>query len=40
MTGIDGRASLLSRLAGALGANPTYFGQDGRPGNIVGRYLN
>lgn len=37
MTGIEGRANLLSRLADALSANPTYFGEDGRPGNIIGK---
>ena len=38
MTGIDGRAELLSNLAKALSRNPTYFGESARPGNIVGKY--
>ena len=36
MTGIDGRATLLSNLAKALRNNATYFGEGARPGNIVG----
>ena len=39
MAGIDGRASLLFNLASALVDSPEYFGQDGRPGNIVGDAL-
>ena len=38
MDGLEGRANLLSRLADALRANPTYFGKDARPGNLVGEY--
>ncbi|KAF8513594.1 hypothetical protein BU17DRAFT_53148 [Hysterangium stoloniferum] len=35
MTGIDGRATLLANLAKALRSNPTFFGPDGRPGNML-----
>lgn len=33
--GLDGRAGLMARLAGALG-NKSLFGTDGRPGNMLG----
>ncbi|KZT09919.1 DUF1688-domain-containing protein [Laetiporus sulphureus 93-53] len=36
MVGIEGRTSLLVNLSNALKANPTYFGPDARPGNLVG----
>ena len=36
MVGIEGRAALLSNLSKALKANPQFFGNDGRPGNVVG----
>jgi len=36
--GLDGRAGLLSRLAGAL-RNKGLFGADGRPGNMLGRTI-
>ncbi|TDL20700.1 DUF1688-domain-containing protein [Rickenella mellea] len=35
MTGIDGRANLLFNLGKALRGNPTYFGNDARPGNLI-----
>lgn len=35
MSGLDGRAGLLIRLADAL-QNADIFGQDGRPGNMIG----
>lgn len=35
MSGLEGRASLLIRLADALN-NDTLFGADGRPGNMLG----
>lgn len=35
MAGLEGRASLLIRLADAL-SNDTLFGADGRPGNMLG----
>ena len=40
MAGIDGRSSLLSNLAKALEANSVYFGQEGRPGNLIGKRPN
>jgi len=40
MAGIDGRASLLSNLAKALQANENYFGKEGRPGNMIGKFSN
>jgi Protein of unknown function (DUF1688) len=36
MSGLEGRASLLIRLADALN-NDTLFGADGRPGNMLGK---
>jgi hypothetical protein len=38
MAGIEGRAQLLIRLGGAL-ENREFFGEDGRPGNMLGRFL-
>jgi len=35
IAGLEGRAGLLSRLAGALGGNKEFFGESGRPGNLV-----
>ncbi|GJJ14595.1 hypothetical protein Clacol_008861 [Clathrus columnatus] len=35
MAGIDGRATLISNLSKALRTNTTFFGPDGRPGNII-----
>ncbi|KAI4520232.1 DUF1688-domain-containing protein [Schizophyllum commune Loenen D] len=35
MVGIEGRAALLARLSDALKANPEYFGENARPGNVV-----
>ena len=35
MSGLEGRASLLSRLGGALRSRPDMFGKDYRPGNMV-----
>jgi hypothetical protein len=37
MSGLEGRASLLIRLADALN-NDTLFGADGRPGNMLGMF--
>ena len=37
MVGLEGRTSLLSNLASALRANPVFFGDDARPGNIIGQ---
>jgi hypothetical protein len=36
MVGLQGRASLLYNLGSALKSNPTFFGQDARPGNLIG----
>jgi hypothetical protein len=38
MAGIEGRAQLLIRLGKAL-ENREFFGEDGRPGNMLGRFL-
>jgi hypothetical protein len=35
MVGLEGRASLLTNLGKALKANPQFFGQDARPGNLI-----
>lgn len=35
LAGLDGRAGLLTRLSEAL-KNETFFGDDGRPGNLLG----
>jgi hypothetical protein len=37
MAGLEGRASLLVRLADALAQNTDIFGQNGRPGNMIGQ---
>lgn len=39
MTGLSGRASLLSNLAKALRSNSSFFGKDARPGNLLGGLL-
>jgi Protein of unknown function (DUF1688) len=36
--GLEGRASLLMRLSGALRSNTEFFGFDARPGNMLGTY--
>ena len=36
MVGLEGRTSLLFKLSGALKASPQFFGEDGRPGNMIG----
>lgn len=36
MAGLEGRAQLLIRLGRALDQNKEFFGEDGRPGNILG----
>jgi len=36
MVGIEGRTSLLFNLGKALKASPEFFGEDGRPGNLIG----
>lgn len=35
MVGLEGRASLLKNLSRALKQNPVFFGDEGRPGNIL-----
>ncbi|KLO12526.1 DUF1688-domain-containing protein [Schizopora paradoxa] len=35
MVGLEGRAELLSKLSTALRTNTVYFGDEGRPGNLV-----
>lgn len=37
MDGLEGRSSLLQKLADALKASPEFFGDEGRPGNMIGR---
>ena len=37
--GLEGRAGLLSRLADAL-KNTALFGKEGRPGNMLGKFLH
>lgn len=36
MVGLEGRTLLLVNLSKALSSNPEFFGQDARPGNIIG----
>ena len=38
MVGIEGRASLLFNLSKALRASPQFFGEEGRPGNLIGMF--
>lgn len=40
MVGLEGRASLLVNLSHALKSNPTFFGAEGRPGNMIGSDLS
>lgn len=40
LVGLDGRAALLTRLGGALKENKELFGEDGRPGNLIGTYMH
>ncbi|PVG01550.1 DUF1688-domain-containing protein [Serendipita vermifera] len=35
MSGLEGRSSLLIKLSEALSQSPQYFGQEGRPGNML-----
>ncbi|KAG6875756.1 hypothetical protein C0992_002510 [Termitomyces sp. T32_za158] len=39
MVGLEGRTSLLTGLSSALKASPQFFGEDGRPGNMIGMVL-
>jgi hypothetical protein len=36
MNGLEGRTNILLSLATALRASPNLFGDDGRPGNLLG----
>lgn len=36
MAGLQGRTELLIRLADALDSNKEFFGEGGRPGNMLG----
>lgn len=38
LTGLEGRTQLLVRLAEALDSNKEFFGHDGRPGNMLGKF--
>lgn len=38
MAGVEGRTQLLVRLANALEEKKDFFGTDGRPGNMVGKF--
>jgi hypothetical protein len=37
MAGIEGRAQLLMRLGKALAEKTEFFGEDGRPGSMLGK---
>lgn len=39
IAGLEGRAELLIRLGGALQKQRIFFGDEGRPGNMVGEYF-
>ena len=38
MDGLEGRAGVLMRLVKALMSNSEYFGNEGRPGNLLGMF--
>jgi hypothetical protein len=38
LVGVEQRAALLGSLGSSLLANSAIFGEDGRPGNIVGKF--
>ncbi|KAL1863166.1 hypothetical protein VTK73DRAFT_6411 [Phialemonium thermophilum] len=40
MTGVEGRTQLLLRLSKALGDRKDFFGEDGRPGNMLDYILS
>lgn len=40
IAGLEGRTELLVRLAGALDEKKEFFGESGRPGNMLGEYHN
>ena len=37
MVGLEGRSALLVRLGGALASHPQFFGEEARPGNMLGK---
>lgn len=37
LVGLEGRAGLLQRLGNSLLSLPEVFGENGRPGNMVGK---
>lgn len=37
LAGLEGRAGLLIRLSDALSNNPDFFGDNARPGNLLGK---
>lgn len=37
LTGVEGRASLLRSLGNSLLSHAEIFGEDGRPGKLVGK---
>jgi len=39
MAGLEGRTSLLISLSQALTSSPQFFGEEGRPGNLIGNPL-
>ncbi|KAF7547135.1 hypothetical protein G7Z17_g7936 [Cylindrodendrum hubeiense] len=39
MAGLQGRTDMLVRLGGALNDKPDYFGDDGRPGDLIDHLL-
>jgi hypothetical protein len=38
MAGMEGRSQLMLRLGDALEQNKEFFGEDGRPGNMLGMH--
>ena len=38
MLGVESRANLLRSLGKSLLSHPEVFGQEGRPGNVVGKH--
>jgi hypothetical protein len=40
MLGLESRADLLKKLGKSLLAQSKVFGEEGRPGNIVGSYIH
>ena len=40
MLGVESRANLLRSLGKSLVSQPDVFGEEGRPGNVVGVYIS